>query len=115
AHAGASSEVLTDLGRALQLAGDPSAAEHALRRAVAEEPVAPEAYLQLAALAGRANRAHEARDALVRYALLVGDSRPIAGVATQIAEYAIRLGDAAQALRWIARAADEGGESRALA
>jgi hypothetical protein len=56
----------------------------------------------------------EARDALIRYATLVGDTEPLTGVATQIASYSIRLGEPALALRWIDRAVDESGTTPAL-
>jgi len=108
------SETLTDLGRAWRLSGDPEAAERALRQAVSRLPVRPEAYLELATLAARANRIQDARDALVRYATLVGDTQPLASIAGQIATYSIRLGDASLALRWIDRAVDEAGTTPAL-
>lgn len=113
-HSDVSSEALTDLGRALLLAGDPPEAERVLRQAVEQLPVYPDAYLLLADMARRSNRPQEARDALVRYATLVGDEEPLASVATQIASHSLTLGDAAMALRWIERAEDDGGLTPAL-
>jgi tetratricopeptide (TPR) repeat protein len=107
-HSDVTSEALTDLARALLLAGDPFEAERVLRQAIERLPVHPDAYLQLAGLARRSNRTQEARDALVRYATLMGDAESVAAVATQIAAHSIALGDATTALRWIERA-DDGG------
>ena len=96
------------------LAGDRLAAERALRQAVAKLPVPPDAYLHLADVTARDGRIQDARDALLKYATLMGDERPLANVATQIAEYSVRLGDNALAVRWFDRAIDEGGPSTAL-
>ena len=115
AHADVTSETLTDLSRASLLTGDVDAAEHAVRQAILKRPVHPEAYLQWGDIAARTARLQDARDALVNYAILVGDSRPLATIAAQIATYSVRLGDAAQALEWIKRAVDESGETAALA
>ena len=113
-HADVTSEALTDLGRALLLAGDVPEAERVFRQAVERLPVFPDAYLHVADLARRANRPQEARDALVRYATLVGDEESLASVATQIASDSLMLGDATMALRWIERAEDDGGLTPAL-
>lgn len=110
----ATSETFAELGRALLLAGDRQAAERALRQAVAKLPVPPDAYLQLAEVTARDGRIQDARDALLKYATLVGDDKPLTAVATQIAEYSIRLGEPAIAVRWFDRAIDEGGPSAAL-
>jgi tetratricopeptide (TPR) repeat protein len=115
AHVDVSSDALTDLGRASMLAGDWPAAERALRRAIARPPVQPETYLHLGTVTARAARLLDARDALLKYAALVGDSRPLAGVATQIASYSIRLGEASAATYWIERAVEEDGVTPALA
>jgi len=65
-------------------------------------------------VSGRAGRLQEARDALVKYAVLVDETVPMAEVATQIAAYSIRLGQPQLALRWIDRAADETGDTPEL-
>ena len=114
-HSDVASESLTDLGRALLLAGDPVGAERVLRQAITRLPIRADAYRHLAGIEARDGRVQEARDALIRYATLVGDTEPLAGVATQIASYSIRLGDPALALRWIDRAVDEAGTTPALA
>ncbi len=105
----ATSETFAELGRAYMLAGDRLAAERALRQAVAKLPVPPDAYLQLADVTARDGRIQDARDALLKYATLMGDERPLANVATQIADYSVKLGDHALAVRWFDRAIDEGG------
>jgi tetratricopeptide (TPR) repeat protein len=113
-HSDVSSDTLTDLGRAHTLLGETDAAERALRAAVEILPVRPDAFVHLAAFAARSGRYGEAREALVRYATLVGDSESLAGIATQIATYSITLGEPRLALRWIDRAIDEGGPTAAL-
>jgi Flp pilus assembly protein TadD len=113
-HSDASSDTLTDLGRALLGAGDAVAAERALRKATAKLPVDPAAYLHLSAITGRDGRVQEARDSLVRYVTLIGDARPVPAIATRIAQYSLRLGEPAVAMRWIDRAVEEGGPTPAL-
>lgn len=110
----ASSETYSELGRAYLLAGDRLAAERALRQAVVNLPVPPDAYLQLAEVTSHDGRIQDARDALVKYATLIGDDKPLAAVATQIGDYSVRLGDHALAVRWFDRAIDEAGPSAAL-
>jgi len=113
-HSDATSDTLAELGRAWLLAGDRPAAERALRQAVAKLPVPPDAYLQLAEVTARDGRIQDARDALLRYATLIGDEKPLAIVATRIADYSVRLGEPALAVRWFDRAIDEAGPSAAL-
>ncbi len=110
----ATSETFAELGRAWLLAGDVQAAERALRQAVARLPVPPDAYLQLASVTARDGRIQDARYALMKYAALVGDAQPMAAVATQIADFSIRLGEPALAVRWFDRAMDEAGPSAVL-
>jgi tetratricopeptide (TPR) repeat protein len=110
----ATSDIYADLGRAFLLAGDRPGAERALRQAVARLPVPPDAYLQLADVTGRDGRIQDARDALLKYATLIGDEKPMAAVATQIGDYSVRLGDPALAVRWFDRAIDEAGPSAPL-
>jgi tetratricopeptide (TPR) repeat protein len=109
-----SSETLTDLGRALMLSGDPAAAERILRRAAGRLPVAPAAHLYLGNLLEASKQAEAARDALVRYATLVGDHDPLGGVPTRIANLSVRIGQPHTALRWYERALDEAGPTTTL-
>jgi tetratricopeptide (TPR) repeat protein len=113
-HSDVTGETLAELGRAWQLTGNRQAAERALREAVARSPVPPEAYLQLADIVQADGRYHDARDALLKYAVLVGDDRPLVAVATRIGDYSVRLGQPAIAVRWFGRAIDEGGPSASL-
>jgi len=110
----ATSETLSELGRAWLLAGDRQAAERALRQAVAHVPVPPDAYLQLADVTGRDGRIQDARDALLKYATLVGDEKPLADVCVRIADLSMRLGEPVLAVRWFERAIDESGPSTVL-
>jgi tetratricopeptide (TPR) repeat protein len=113
-RADATSDTFAELGRAWLLAGDRPAAERALRQAVGRLPVPADAYLHLADVTSRDGRIQDARDALLKYATLIGDERSLAGVATRIADYSVRLGEPALAVRWFGRAIDEGGPSTAL-
>lgn len=113
-HSDATSDTFSELGRAWLLSGDPRAAERALRQAVAKLPAPPEAYLQLADVTARDGRIQDARDALLQYATLVGDDKPLATVAARIGDYSVRLGDPGLAVRWFDRAIDEGGASAGL-
>jgi len=110
----ASSETFAELGRAQMMSGNPAAAERALRQSVGKLPAPPDAYLQLAEVTSRDGRIQDARDALLKYATLIGDEKPLATVATQIADYSVRLGEPALAVRWFDRAIDEAGPSSAL-
>lgn len=113
-RADASSETLAELARAWTLSGDAAAAERALRQAVSRLPVPPDAYLQLAAITERDGRIQEARDAMITYAMLVGDTQPLVSVATRIADLSLRLGEPALAVRWLERALDETGPTSQL-
>ncbi len=110
----ATSETFAELGRAWSLAGDVRVAERALQQAVATLPVVPDAYLQLADITARDGRIRVARDALLKYATLVGDERSLATVATRIGDYSVKLGEPALAVRWFSRAMDEAGPSTTL-
>lgn len=110
----ASSETFSELGRAWSLAGDAQSAERALRQAVARLPAPPDAYLQLADVTVRDGRIQNARDALLQYATLVGDEKPLAEVSARIADLSMRLGEPALAVRWFDRAIDESGPSASL-
>ncbi len=78
-----------------------------LRRS-AQLPVPAEAYLHFATVTQRGGRIQDARDSLVKYVALVGDTRPIVSVASQIADLSLRLGEPAVAVRL----AEPGGRCR---
>ncbi|MEO8683080.1 MAG: tetratricopeptide repeat protein [Vicinamibacterales bacterium] len=110
----ASSETLAELGHAWMMSGNPQEAERMLRQAVSRLPVSADAYLRLAAVTERDGRIQDARDALMKYATLMGDAQPIAGVATRIADLSMKLGEPAIAVRWFDRALDEAGPTSVL-
>lgn len=110
----ATSDTLAELGRAWLLAGDRLAAERALRQAVTRVPVPPDAYLHLAELTSRDGRIQDARDALIKYATLVGDDKPLVAISSRIADLSLRLGEPALAVRWLERAINEAGPSTSL-
>ena len=113
-HSDASSAALTDLGRACLLAGETACAERALRQATERLPIEAEAFLHLATAARRAGKIQEARDSLIRYVALMGDSASLAPLAAQIASDSLLVGDPLLALRWIDRAVDDAGATPAL-
>lgn len=113
-HADASTDALTDYGRALMLSGEAVAAERVLKEAAARVPVPPQAYLYLADLQAQAGRTRESRDALIRYATLVGDEQPLTAVSTRIAALSVTLGDFPLAVRWFEQAIDDAGPSPGL-
>ena len=110
----ATSETLAELGRAWMMSGDAQEAERMLRQAVSRLPVPADAYLQLATVTERDGRIQDARDALMKYATLVGDAQSLAAVATQIADFSLRLGEPAAAVRWFDRAVDDAGPTSVL-
>lgn len=113
-HSDATGETLTELGRASILSGEIRNAERALRQAVTKLPVPPEAFLHLADITARDGRYQDARNALLSYATLIGDDKPTAALATRIADYSMRLGEPALAVRWFDRAIEEAGPSSSL-
>ncbi|MDP1572486.1 MAG: tetratricopeptide repeat protein [Vicinamibacterales bacterium] len=108
-RADAGGGTLMQLGRAWLLAGDVDSAERYLRQAVARQPAPPDAYRYLAQAAERLGRIDQARDALLRYATLVGDTRPLADVSARIARFSLQLEDPYTAAHWLDRAMDEAG------
>jgi tetratricopeptide (TPR) repeat protein len=113
-HPSNTSEALTDLGRAWRMAGDPTAAERALRQAVTRLPAPPEAFLELASVTESQGRVQEARNALLQYAALVADRESIASVGVRIAALSMRIGEPNLAVRWLERVLDESGPTPAL-
>ena len=94
-------------GRALFLSGNYTEAERVLRDAVETSPVNAEAFLYLADVAERTSHDLVARDALVNYDALKGDtstSESRAARAARIGDLSLRAGDAAAAAEFLARA-----------
>jgi Flp pilus assembly protein TadD len=96
----ASSETLGHYGRALMLANQPARAEMVFRQAAQRFPTDPEVLPHLAAVAQRLGHLDEARQALVRYSVLVDEDRDQAGHAVRIADLSMQLNDPAAAAEW---------------
>jgi tetratricopeptide (TPR) repeat protein len=99
-QAAATSEALGLYGRALVLAGRPEEAEAAFRQASQRFPVDLEVLPQYAAVAQRLGHLDEARQALVKYSVLVDEDRAEAARAAQIADLSMQLDDALTAVAW---------------
>ncbi len=110
----ASSEALTLYGRALLASGNLLDAQRAFERAAQALPLEPSSLLHLATTAERLGRWSVCRDALVRYALLVGDDPDAATRAERIGELSLRLGEPAVAATWFRKAVDLTGGTAAL-
>ena len=94
-------------GRALFLSGSYPEAERILREAVETSPVNVDAFLYLADVAERMSHDLEARDALVNYDALKGDtstSEVRAARAARIGDLSLRAGDPGAAAEYLARA-----------
>jgi len=92
AAATASSETLTLYGRAMLLSGDARVAERTLLDAVGRPPVEPAAFRYLADAAERLGHLPVARDALLRYVALTGESDVDPATAERLARLQQRLG-----------------------
>ena len=94
-------------GRALFLSGSYAEAERILREAVETSPVNVDAFLYLADVAERMSHDLEARDALVNYDALKGDTSTSdvrAARAARIGDLSLRAGDPAVAAEYLTRA-----------
>jgi tetratricopeptide (TPR) repeat protein len=103
ARGAASGDTLALHGRALLLAGDTERALAVLRSAAARLPVQPIVFERLATAAERAGSIAEARDALARYVTLVDDQKAHIAAAHRLAAWSTRLGQPADAARWLER------------
>jgi tetratricopeptide (TPR) repeat protein len=113
-----SGAALALFGRAQLLAGDHVGAIRSLLVATSSLPVDPRALADLAHAAERLGRFTLARNALVQEAALLGDAAPArdrADRASRIAALALRLGERAQALAWLARAQTAMPDDRTIA
>ena len=84
ASATASGETLTLYGRAMLLSGDARAAERTLLQAVGRPPVEQAAFRYLADAAERLGHIPVARDALLRYVALAGESDDDQAIAARL-------------------------------
>jgi len=96
----ATSETMGHFGRALMLAGEHARAEIVLRQASQRFPTDPDVLPHLATVAQRLGHLDEARQALVRYAVLVDEDREKASHAVWIADLSMKLNDAVSAAAW---------------
>lgn len=101
---GASSEVLTNYGRALVAAGQLDAADGVLDLATRRFPVDPAAFVEYAALSERLNHPDAARRALIQYCGLVGVNSDFATHALDVARLSLRVNDPETAVTWLTRA-----------
>jgi tetratricopeptide (TPR) repeat protein len=104
----------TLLGQAHLAASNVDEAERALARAAEMLPVDPPALLSLGELAAKAGRDAAARQALVAYAALTGDTRNRLELAQRIGDLSMRLGEPGTAATWYTRAAEGPRASAAL-
>ncbi len=104
--AAATGDALALYGRALFLWGDTAGAERILQQATERLPVEPAVFLHLAAASERLGRLLPARDALIRYASLNGDTEEVQSLAAQIADLSLRINEPAVARVWAQRAID---------
>ena len=95
-----SSETLGIYGRALVLAGRHEEAEAVFRQASQRFPTDPEVLPHFASVAQRLGHLNEARQALVKYSMLVDEDADEATHATRIADLSMQLNDAAAAVAW---------------
>lgn len=108
------SEGLALYGRAIFLSGNYAEAERILREAVATTPVNSEAFLYLADAAERMSHDLVARDALINFDALQGDTAPAdvrAARAARIGDLSLRAGDAGAAAEYLSRAVSAGHSS----
>ena len=105
-------------GRALLQAGDYEMAERVLQQAVSRLPVDPLALLALADAAEQLGHIGEARQALLKYQVLMGeDANPArqAQRAARVGELSIQLQDYPTAVSWLRRASEATPGARLLA
>jgi tetratricopeptide (TPR) repeat protein len=103
---GSTSRDLALYGRAQLKAGDTAGALKSLSEAATKLPVAPETFRWLAAAAAAEGEIREARNALVRYTVLLAGAPTPADVSRQIGDWSLSLRDPGTATKWLARAAD---------
>ena len=96
----ASSETLGMYGRALMLSGRYAEAEAVFRQASQRFPTDPEMLPYYASVAQRLGHLDDARQALVKYSILVDQDREEAVHAARIADLSMQLDDAASAVAW---------------
>jgi tetratricopeptide (TPR) repeat protein len=101
----ATSEILGLYGRALALNGQNDLAEQAFKDASQRFPTDSGVLPQLAAVAERLGHLEDARQALVRYSVLVDDDRDEAAHTRRIADLSLALDDPVAAVDWYGKSA----------
>ncbi|HET9469449.1 MAG TPA: tetratricopeptide repeat protein [Vicinamibacterales bacterium] len=96
----ASSETLGMYGRALALANRHAEAEAVFKQAAQRFPIDPQVLPHFASVAQRLGHLDEARQALVKYSVLVDEDREEAVHAARIADLSMQLNDAVAAAAW---------------
>jgi tetratricopeptide (TPR) repeat protein len=99
----ASSETLGLYARALMLAGRDAEADQMFNEASRRFPTDPDVLPHYASVAERLGHLDEARQALVRYSVLVDDGRLEAAHAARIGNLSLKLNDAEAAVIWYLR------------
>lgn len=100
----ATSATLGMYGRALALANRHAEAEAVFRQASQRFPIDPEVLPHFASVAQRLGHLDEARQALVKYSVLVDEDREEAVHAARIADLSLQLNDAVAAAAWYQKA-----------
>jgi Flp pilus assembly protein TadD len=103
---GSTSRDLALYGRAQLRAGDKKGALRSLSEAATKLPVAPETFRTLASACAAVGDVRPARDALIRYTVLLAGAPPPTEVSRQIGEWSLALRDPGTAAKWLARAVD---------
>jgi tetratricopeptide (TPR) repeat protein len=101
----ASSGTLGLYGRALMLAGRHVEAEQILSQAAQRFPIDPEVLPHYASVAQRLGHLDDARQALVRYSVLVDEDREAPAHAAAIGDLSLQLNDTAAAIAWYEKSA----------
>ena len=113
-QATATSETLGHYGRALLLAGQQARAEAVFRQAAQRFPTDPDVLPYLAMVAQRLGHLEDARQALVRYSILVDEDREQAIHAVRIADLSMQLNDTPSAIAWYQKSAALGANDVSL-
>jgi tetratricopeptide (TPR) repeat protein len=100
AQATASSETLGMYGRALALAGRDAEAEAMFKQASQRFPIDPEMLPHYSTVAQRLGHLDDARQALVKYSVLVDEDGEEAVHAAKIADLSMQLDDVVSAVAW---------------
>ena len=110
----ATSDALTLYGRALLESGRADLAERVLQQATERYPVEPGAFLYYADAAEQQNRFDAARQALLQYGALMGDTDGFPERAWRLATLSLKLKDPATAVAWVERGLEKDPANAAL-